>query len=74
MNPRMEVRVLLPQPLGAWDCAAWSSPWQGEIQAGAIDSLRIAKLGLTPAPAGAPLRASLPRFARRLHHFSGRKL
>ena len=31
----MEVRVLLPQPFGAWDCVAWSSPWQGEFQAGA---------------------------------------
>lgn len=83
MNPWMEVRVLLPQPNGAWDCLAWSSPWQGEIQAGlsaiaplrgatadAIDSLRHAKLGLTPAPADAPLR-TLPRSARRLHHFLG---
>jgi hypothetical protein len=27
--------ILLPQPNGAWDCVAWSSPWQGEFQAGA---------------------------------------
>lgn len=80
----MEVRVLLPQPNGAWDCVAWSSPWQGEIQAGlsalaplrgatadAIDSLRRSKLGLTPAPGGAPLRVALPRCTRRLHHFHG---
>ena len=36
MDPGMEVRVLPPQHFfGTWDCVAWSSPWQGEIQAGA---------------------------------------
>lgn len=43
--------ILLPQPIGAWDCAAWSSPWQGESQAGATPAgstiFRVASFRLT---------------------------
>ena len=57
----MEVRVLLPQPFGAWDCAAWSSPWQGEFQAGAIPagstSLRSPRSGSRRLPRHSPRSA-----------------
>ena len=74
----MEVRVLLPQPFGAWDCArVVVSPWQGEFQAGATPAgsttFRVASFnseaaGSYPAELGAlPRRPTSFAAAERQH-------
>jgi hypothetical protein len=58
---------------GAWDCSAWSSPWQGEFQVGAIPTRSTISDAACASKRGAPRQQLRPKLREMFVFFVRRK-